>query len=246
MPETYLLNIGNTHVQVARLVEGKMDRLRRLDTAALLRTGMLAELENTPGAIGFAACVVPAVAELLRRQYPLRVSFLTPAMVQGVDFSAVDVDTVGADRLANVAAAQALGISPAVIVDCGTAITTEVLDRDCRFLGGVIMPGRRLARQALRDHTALLPMVELSSTEFPAPWGHNTVAAIRTGIDLGLVAAIGKLVGDSLERLGGGRALATGGDAPFFISKIPLLEPVPEHFTLSGLAYVLSRRSIQG
>lgn len=243
MTEVYLLNIGNTHVQVARLQAGRLDRVRRLELAVLLRTGILAELENDTSAVGFVACVVPAAAELLRRQYPLRVSFLSASMIRGVDFSQVDVDTVGADRLANIAAACALGVAPVVIVDCGTAITTEILDRDRRFLGGVIMPGRRLSRQALRDHTALLPMVELSDRPFERPWGHNTVSAIQAGIDQGLVAAVGKTVSDSLAAIGGGRALATGGDAPFFISHLPFLEPTPEDFTLSGLAHVRSLKS---
>lgn len=49
---------------------------------------------------------------------------------------------IGADRVADAVAARAIYGAPVVVVDFGTATNIEVIDRDGRFRGGVIAPGR--------------------------------------------------------------------------------------------------------
>jgi len=227
-----LLNIGNTNSQIARLAaNGELGKATVVPTAELPAHPSLAELADMPG---LAACVVPMARAALLERFP-RLRFLTLADVPFVDFSLVDPSTLGADRLANLAAAAELG-APRIVLDCGTAITTEVLDEQGRFRGGAILPGRRLLRQALHDHTAQLPLLPLGDT-VPAALGANTAAAILAGTDAAVLGAVAHLLAASKREIGTPDCpiLAVGGDAAYFSRHIPGVTPGPADFTLRGL-----------
>lgn len=235
-----LLNIGNTNCQIARLdANGELGPIRTVPTSSLPDTPLLDELATVPG---LAACVVPKARAALGERFP-NLRFLALADVPSVDFSLVDPSTLGADRLANLAAAAELG-GPRIILDCGTAITTEVLDEKGRFRGGAILPGRRLLRQALHDHTAQLPLVPLGDTA-PSALGANTAAAILAGTDAAVLGAIAHLLAASRREIGCAACpvLAVGGDAAYFARHLPGVAPGPPDFTLRGLRAVIRQRA---
>lgn len=237
-----LLNIGNTHTQIARLSGGEVTLVRRVATAEIAAGVLSAELRALPGPC-LAACVVPAAATALRAAAPTRdLVFLSAALVTEVDFSQVDTSTLGADRVANaVAAAVEMG-GPVVVLDCGTCVTTEGIDGQNRFCGGAILPGRALLRRALHEHTGQLPLVELGQ-ECPAALGTCTREAILAGVDLGILGAVERLLAASRDRLAAPSCpvVAVGGDAAFFCRHLPLLTPGHGLFTLRGLAVVAAR-----
>src|SRR5262249_54639868 len=105
-------------------------------------------------------------------------------------------DHVGIDRLLNAVAANArpeYGECPRIIVDAGTAVTVDLIDHEGRFLGGTILPGFRLMAQALHEHTALLPLVEIRSAHPPLP-GQSTPAAIEAGVYWAVAGGIKSLI----------------------------------------------------
>ncbi|MDX9978931.1 MAG: type III pantothenate kinase [Lentisphaeria bacterium] len=235
---TILLNIGNTNCQIAWLeANGELGGMHTVPTSALPAPPLLAELAAVPG---LAACVVPRARAVLSERFP-NLRFLALDDVPFVDFSLVDPSTLGADRLANLAAAAELG-GPRIVLDCGTAITTEVLDEKGRFRGGAILPGRRLLRQALHDHTAQLPLVPLGDLAPPAI-GPNTAAAILAGTDAAVLGAVAHLLEASRREIGCDVCpmLAVGGDAAYFARHLPDVAAGPADFTLRGLRAVLRR-----
>ena len=223
-----LLNIGNTNSELATLsATGEPSAITRIPTAEI--ANQIPQLSRQQVAI---ASVVPAVTELLQMAIP-RLRVLTAESATGMDFGEVDTRTIGADRVANALAAAALLPLPAVVVDCGTAITFEVVAAGPTFRGGAILPGRAMAAAALRGSTAQLPKIRLSVGR-PKPCGTNTEAAIAAGIGLGSIGAIREI----LNALGpaAGQAHVTGGDADYFSLHVPELRRAPTHFTLRGLA----------
>jgi type III pantothenate kinase len=145
-------------------------------------------------------------------------------------------DRVGIDRLLNAVAAQAeRQNAPAIIVDAGSAVTVDWLDETGAFRGGTILPGLRLMAQALHDHTALLPLVEVRN---PAPpvLGTSTPAAIEAGIFYGVAGAINTLIKHFAARSAAhSRIFLTGGDAALLKESI---EPRARHWpdmTLEGI-----------
>jgi type III pantothenate kinase len=133
------------------------------------------------------------------RQLPLTVAVEAP-------------EQVGIDRLLNAVAANTRRHGmPAAIVDAGSAVTVDYVDRSGAFRGGAIFPGLRLMAKALHDYTAALPMVVIDCAE-PAP-GTSTIRAIRSGILHAVMGGIHEIVGcyahDSMCHI-----YLTGGDAP--------------------------------
>ena len=136
MKKTILLNIGNTHVQKV-LFDGESfleyERIPTRDFTNQVRHRSLSYLELPI----FIACVVPSAEIALRDCYQGNSKFLDYKNINGVNFSAVDAPAIGADRLANLSAALKNLTPPLLIVDCGTAITIEIIDEEYNFWSGV-------------------------------------------------------------------------------------------------------------
>jgi type III pantothenate kinase len=126
-------------------------------------------------------------------------------------------EKVGIDRLLNAVAVTrhwARSRLPAVVVDAGSAVTVDWVDESGAFRGGSIAPGLGLMARALHQHTALLPLVEVST---PRPYlpGLSTAQAIEAGVYYmacgGINLLITLLVAGSAQPP---HIFLTGGDAP--------------------------------
>ncbi|MFO7821631.1 MAG: type III pantothenate kinase [Lentisphaeria bacterium] len=239
-----LLNIGNTRTQVGLYESGEVKAICAFDTAEWGGAAPGPEaLENYKKLSCAVACVVPQAAAAVRRYFSSgEVHFVSAEKIRNIDFGGVDKAKLGADRIANAAGAVRLGLIPAVIIDFGTAITVEIVDENQCFLGGAILPGRKLQREALHRQTAQLPEIMLGR-ELPERPGQNTQEAIGFGIDNGLVGAVEQLIKKSLLVVATSdrqrkkvNLLCTGGDAEFFAAHIPQLGPPRHDLTLQGLA----------
>ncbi|MDX2175907.1 MAG: type III pantothenate kinase [Candidatus Sumerlaeia bacterium] len=143
----------------------------------------------------------------------------------------------GADRIANIAAMRSFGGGPAVAVDFGTATNIDVLGPEGDFLGGAILPGARVALEALRERTAgRLPIPEPGD---PAPAiGHSTAECLALGGWQGHLRAVEGIVADVWRALGVGSTPLhlTGGLAQDLAPSFRLPHRVDAELTLRGLA----------
>ena len=102
---------------------------------------------------------------------------------------------VGMDRLAAAVAVnqrRSPGV-PALIVDCGTAVTCDLVSGSGVFLGGAILPGWHLAMESLAARTDQLPLVDHAPSPCEAV-GKSTGAAISSGVYWGTLGALRELV----------------------------------------------------
>jgi len=67
----------------------------------------------------------------------------------GVTNSYKDAQQMGADRWVAMLAAYQRYQSAVCVIDCGTAVTIDVIDESGKHLGGLIMPGLNMMRQSL-------------------------------------------------------------------------------------------------
>jgi type III pantothenate kinase len=152
--------------------------------------------------------------------------------------------TVGIDRLA--AAAAAGLVKPAgrsaVVVDCGTAVTVDMVSADGRFLGGAILPGPALMARALAEGTSKLPAVAaLVGGELPAMPGRSTQAAIAAGIGHGIRGAVARLVAEARTASGDAPVtILTGGWADAVRDVLPDAIVIPD-LVLTGIALGATR-----
>lgn len=143
-------------------------------------------------------------------------------------------ETLGVDRLANVAGAlQLCDTEDILIIDCGSCITTTTISKRT-LIGGSISPGLNMRFAALDQFTGQLPLVAPSGEEI-VPIGKTTVQSIQSGVQLGILAEIKEIIARHCslnERLS---VIITGGDASYFVPwlKSPIFaEPF---LTLMGL-----------
>ena len=227
-----LLDIGNTHTRIARSDGAAIRLLRTLPTADLTAEDLPEDARIA------AASVEPGAAERLRAR---DIVFVTAENCgELIDFSAVDASTLGADRVANAIAAADFYPLPALVIDCGSAITCELVDEKRRFLGGAIAPGRALQRRILHAGTAQLPEAELATEVLRRP-GRTTLEAIRLGVDAGAVGAVRELAEIMGKAVSLRSIILAGGDAGFFAREFPKWEVAPEDFTLRGVFLAAER-----
>jgi type III pantothenate kinase len=100
---------------------------------------------------------------------------------------------------------------PLLVFDFGTATTLSVIDEKGTYRGGMIMPGLRLAVEALFSGTAQLPHISLEAPGKAI--GTNTVDCMNAGVIYGNAAMVDGVIDRVEEELGEPVAsvVATGG-----------------------------------
>ena len=99
-------------------------------------------------------------------------------------------ETIGADRLGLVAGAVfKKPENNTLIIDAGTCVTYDFIDRDNVYYGGAISPGLQLRFKSLHDYTANLPLLQAGEITIPLI-GNDTFTAIQSGVINGLVNEI--------------------------------------------------------
>ncbi|MFM8891327.1 MAG: type III pantothenate kinase, partial [Planctomycetia bacterium] len=151
---------------------------------------------------------------------------------------------VGIDRLAAAAAAAVVKRpgKPAVVVNCGTAATVDIVAPDGTFLGGAILPGPALLARALAEGTSRLPAVTLlEQGPPPALPGRSTEDAIAAGIGWGSRGAVGRLVAEATRAAGtDADVILTGGWSHAIRDDLPAAIEVPD-LVLAGIALAAPR-----
>ena len=107
------------------------------------------------------ASVVPQVLNSMRTaiqkltgKVPLVVG---PGLKTGLNILLENPGQTGADLVVADVAALREHKPPLIVIDMGTATTMSVLDKNGAHIGGCIIPGVKIAMDALTDRTALLP-----------------------------------------------------------------------------------------
>jgi len=147
--------------------------------------------------------------------------------------------TLGKDRLAAVAGAQALFPDQnCLVVDAGTCITYEVLTAAGVYVGGNIAPGLRMRLQAMHTFTAKLPLAEPGETENRI--GYDTRSALVNGAQEGILWEVEGYANHCRKQYGAVQILLTGGDADFLSKKMKSEIFVDQNLVLRGLDQILS------
>lgn len=156
-------------------------------------------------------------------------------------------ETLGHDRVACVAGAWLLFPGQAsLVIDAGTCITYDFIDRGGRYSGGNIAPGLRMRLKAMHAYTSALPDVSdhdpgevMADTGFMDRMGKSTQGALMLGGYLGALyemeGYIAAFQADNQEI----NIILTGGDAVFFDEQLKTKIFVLPDLVLTGLAGIL-------
>ncbi|MBU4459222.1 MAG: type III pantothenate kinase [Verrucomicrobia bacterium] len=238
------VNVGNTNTAVALMAGARVVRRVVVPTrgvTAAVAARALTRLRAGPVAGGIAASVVPRAGRIWLRA--LAGADMAPVVEVrhdlnlGVRLDYPRPETLGADRLANLAGLAGRTGRPVIVIDAGTATTLDAVTANGVFVGGAIAPGPALMLDYLADRTAKLPRLSMRAAR--GSIGRNTAEAMQIAADAGYAGLLrgiaGRMVSD--RRLHGALLIATGGGADLVRRAIPSAR-IDRDLTFRGLARI--------
>src|SRR6478609_8422396 len=146
--------------------------------------------------------------------------------------------TLGVDRIAGVCGAHQLFPNRnALVIDLGTCVTYDFIDKESVFLGGGISPGLSMRFEAVHAFTAKLPLVQM--VENASLIGNSTETCIQSGVLNGMIEELNGIISRYQEKFDDLQVILCGGDARFFENKVKgSIFALPE-LVLSGLNSIL-------
>ncbi|MGE5486083.1 MAG: type III pantothenate kinase [Ignavibacteriales bacterium] len=181
--------------------------------------------------------LTPVIEDMCRRFFDIEPLVVDLGVKTGIAIGYENPREVGADRIANAAAAYRKYGGPVIVVDFGTATTFDAITANGEYLGGAIAPGISISAEALYTRAARLPKVELTRPRHAI--GRNTVASMQAGIVFGYAGQVDELVARIKHELGGdARVVATGGLAPLVAPETRSIERIDQWLTLEGLVMI--------
>ena len=128
-------------------------------------------------------------------------------------------ETIGADRLALIAAAvHYYPKKNNLIIGLGSCITYNFVNQYGQFLGGGISPGMDMRFRAMHEHTALLPL-EQATWNFPLI-GYDTKTNLQSGVLSGMACEIDGITERYSNKYSNFNAVLTGGNSSYFAGQL--------------------------
>ncbi|MBX3649776.1 MAG: type III pantothenate kinase [Burkholderiales bacterium] len=159
----------------------------------------------------------------------------------GVRSSYADPASLGPDRWAALIGAWHVTGAACVVVNAGTTMTVDALGSDGVFLGGCIVPGARLMREALARDTARLAARDGSFGYFP----DNTGDAIFSGTVNALAGAVERMARHLGEITGTAPpVILSGGDAALIEKRLNAQVVVVDNLVLEGLLHIATQPGV--
>ena len=248
-----LFDIGNTHTHIGLASDRRILRQINVPTREWFGGNAkksVAGFVGTKKIEGAILCsVVPyatqEVRKAVRQLWNSSVLELTPKTLRGVGIDYPRPETIGPDRLANAVAVRKHFGAPAVVVDFGTAVTFDVVDRAGNYIGGIITPGLAAMTDYLHEKTAMLPRIKIR--EVRSIIGKSTEQAMLIGTVHGYRGLVRELIAELKRELKAKNlpVVATGGYAELIATKLPEITAVKPNLTLEGLRLVWQTTKVQ-
>lgn len=185
-----------------------------------------------------------ALAEVLRREFSVELELAKPAAQLGpVKNAYPQPERLGMDRWAAVVAAYQQCHGAVMVIDAGTAVTVDLVDRSGQHLGGYIVPGEWLMKTSLYQGTEQIAAadVDADSLEF----ANDTDRAVMHGINAAQLGLVYLAVEQANQQVGNDFViLLCGGGAIKLNTLIQQLPVFPEvqympDLVLEGLQWLL-------
>ena len=161
------------------------------------------------------ACVVPALTAAVRDAlgfiYKGRIFIVGPKLKNGLKIKSENPSQIGASLICQSVALTDKYPMPCLLISMSTALSMFALDKNGTFIGGAILPGIKLSAQALAEHTAQLPQIDL--TQKPEKViGTNTVQNVQSGLIIGTACSIDGMIERFKTELGENLTCVATGD----------------------------------
>ena len=224
----FTIDIGNSNIVVGTVNRQGVLFVERMSTdhkkteleyAILLKSAMEIHGITTNEIKGcIISSVVPPVTSVINRALEKltgeKALVVGPGIRTGVKIKIDNPAQLGSDLVVDAVAGIAEYPLPLIIIDMGTATTMSAIDAAGNYLGGVIIPGVRVALDSMVSRTAQLPRISFEAPKKAI--GKNTIECMKSGSVLGSASMLDGMIDRLEEELGqDATVVATGGIAPF-------------------------------
>lgn len=232
------IDVGNTRVKAAVFEGDKLVELYVFEKAKIISKIREIVKKNTISA-GIISNVA-SISEKKMQQLNKSVSFQVVSSATKVPFINLykTPNTLGVDRIALVAAAvKQFPNKNVLIIDAGTCITFDFVNRKTEYLGGAISPGIKMRYKSLNAFTENLPLIE--ALEFNDFIGKNTEESIISGVLNGVQKEINGVIEDYKHKYLHLTVVLTGGDTICLSKQLKSSIFANQNFLLQGLNEIL-------
>jgi len=161
----------------------------------------------------------------VKTAFPFTIDYATPK-------------TLGVDRIALVAAAHNKYLKQnCLVIDAGSCITYDLIDKNEVYQGGIIGPGLQMRYRSLHDFTARLPL--LTPKNEVSIVGKSTNSAMHNGVYTAMAIEINGIIDEFSNTYKDLIVILTGGDAHFLSKRVKNGIFAHSNFLIQGLNYIL-------
>lgn len=238
-----IIDIGNTVAKLAVFEQGEPLEVIRCCNQTLDKLPMLCQ--KYPIRRGIVSSVVTlsdtVLQQLAHWDFPIiRLTHETPVPIKNLYKTP---QTLGADRLAAVIGANAIQPNrDLLIIDAGTCITFDFIDRHGQYHGGNISPGMEMRLKSLHAFTNKLPEVKADG-KIPS-YGDTTETAIRAGVYHGITFEIAGYISQLQKNYPQLLVFLTGGDKFSFDTNLKSSIFADSFLVLKGLNRILEYNDV--
>ena len=233
-----VIDIGNTLIKIAVFDRGQ---IISIDSFNDIDEDVVNDLLNKfPGV---KACIVGSVRDLsinLKSILPekIRCLFLGPETPLPIKHEYASIETLGADRIAAVVAAnKAYPGKNLLVIEAGTCITYDFIDAKGIYYGGSISPGISLRFAALHNFTDKLPLIE--PVKDPVLVGNSTESSIQSGVINGIKAELQGIISGYENNYKNLTVIISGGNLDYFDKNLKNNIFAVPNIVLTGLNTIL-------
>ncbi len=184
--------------------------------------------------------ITPKIHKAIQTIFNIKALEVGPGIKTGMPIKYDNPKEVGADRIVNAIGAYEEFKNALIIIDSGTAVTFDVINKKGEYIGGAISPGIHISADALSEKTAKLPRVPIQRPK--SVIGRTTIQSIQSGLFYGYLSMIEGMVKRIRNDMGTDcKVIATGGDGAMFYRYIDLIDYYRPHLTLFGLKVIYER-----
>jgi type III pantothenate kinase len=249
-PRALLFDVGNTRVKWGVFEKGRIAKSGSITHEKLHDSGFGGLVSHLPrdvdrvlacnvagqtfatrlsGVIGMHCSTDVHFARAEREGYGLTNSYKRPRRI-------------GVDRWVAMIGARAEFAGALCVVDAGTAVTLDALDREGRHLGGLIVAGLTLMADALHTNTSEIPPARKAPAVMASGMGmfaNTTESAVQNGALTAVCGAIERAVHAMRSAGFRPKVVLTGGDASRILKHLDATVLHRPNLVLQGLAFMV-------
>jgi type III pantothenate kinase len=246
-----VIDVGNTRLKWAWLTSTGLSDQQAVvhrDAKPGMWTAALFESGQIPSRVLVSNVAGAGMAKMLIRQsqklFGVEVEFITATPeFHGLINGYLDPKLLGADRWLALIGAWTRTRSSLCVVDVGTSVKVDSVDAAGHHLGGLIVPGIHMMREALMNQTSdIAKAAEHSTPSLAGVLANNTIGAVSRGAVFAL-AGLADRSAEIIEQSTGAKPklYITGGDAGMITGTMRARGEIVPDLVLQGLAVIAAQ-----